>query len=519
MSSHPPHFSRLRSFFWPIYRHELKKLVPMLAIFFLTCFNYNILRNLKDTIVVTSTESGAAIIPFIKVYAVLPGAIITTLLFSYLSSRMSREKVVYCILSSFLAFFLLFAFVFYPNLETFHPTALAAALQKKAPVGLHGLIQVFSNWTFTLYYVSSELWGSLVLLVLFWGFVNEITSVEEATRFYAIFGVACNISNIFGGQAGLSLTLGSYNPAIPFGNTHWEQSVMLLNLLACAIILILMGIFWWINRYVVPDLPTNLQTTNTNNKKKLKMSFKDQFRLMMKNRYLMWVALIVLGYNITMNMVEVIWKNQLKLAYPSPTEFNIYMNNLSVYIGYAATFSGLFLSGQIIRKFGWMPSALVTPLLLFFSSSAFFFFLIFGEQVSGMTFALFSTTPLMLTVFFGGVQNCLVKACKYTFFDTTKELALIPLSSDLKLQGKAVIDGVGSRLGKSGGSLTLQMLLIFFSTLSASAPIASFIIMGFLLLWILSVFKTGHAFEELTSSQTVIPSPSDKPQSETAAST
>ena len=47
-------FGKLRSILWPVYRHELKKFVPMILIFFLLFFNYNILRTMKDALVVTA---------------------------------------------------------------------------------------------------------------------------------------------------------------------------------------------------------------------------------------------------------------------------------------------------------------------------------------------------------------------------------------------------------------------------------------------------------------------------------
>ncbi len=78
-----PEFSRWRSFIWPVHHFELKKLLPMLLIFFLVSFDYNILRTLKDTLVVTAKGSGAEVIPFIKVWGMFPGAIIMTYLFSY----------------------------------------------------------------------------------------------------------------------------------------------------------------------------------------------------------------------------------------------------------------------------------------------------------------------------------------------------------------------------------------------------------------------------------------------------
>ena len=59
-------FGKWRAFFWPIYRSELKKFVPMLLIFFLIAFNYNLLRASKDSLVVTARSSGAEALPFLK---------------------------------------------------------------------------------------------------------------------------------------------------------------------------------------------------------------------------------------------------------------------------------------------------------------------------------------------------------------------------------------------------------------------------------------------------------------------
>ena len=86
---------RFRSFFWPIYRSEYKKFIPMLIIFFLISFNYNLLRVAKETIIVTAPQSGAEAIPFIKVWVMLPMAFLLTSIFSKLSNRFGREKVFY----------------------------------------------------------------------------------------------------------------------------------------------------------------------------------------------------------------------------------------------------------------------------------------------------------------------------------------------------------------------------------------------------------------------------------------
>ena len=75
-------FGRWRSFFWPVHTFELKKILPMLLMFFCISFNYTILRDTKDTLIVTAPGSGAEAIPFIKVWLVVPSAIIFMLIFT-----------------------------------------------------------------------------------------------------------------------------------------------------------------------------------------------------------------------------------------------------------------------------------------------------------------------------------------------------------------------------------------------------------------------------------------------------
>src|SRR6202035_3811726 len=145
------------------------------------CFCYSILRNMKDSLVITA--SGAAVIPFIKVWVMLPTAVLLTYFFTRLSNHFSQENVFYIMVTVFLVFFALFAFVLYPLREWLHPTELGLRLKSISPVGFHGLIEMCCNWSFTVFYVMSELWSTTIMTVLFWGFANEITSVTEAKRF------------------------------------------------------------------------------------------------------------------------------------------------------------------------------------------------------------------------------------------------------------------------------------------------------------------------------------------------
>ena len=75
-------------------------------------------------------------------------------------------------------------------------------------------------------------------------------------------------------------------------------------------------------------------------------------------------------------------------------------------------------------------------------------------------------------------------------------MAFIPLDPVERVQGKAAIDGVISRLGKSGGSFIHQLLLIGFASLSMSAPIVSICVGIIISAWISAVNFIDKEFEQ-----------------------
>lgn len=468
----------------------------MILIIFLICFNYSILRNMKDAVVVTA--SGAEVIPFIKVWVMLPMAVLLTILFTKLSNRFSQERVFYIMTSGFLACFALFAFVVYPLRDVLHPHALADKMELILPLGFKGLISMFRHWTFTGFYVMSELWSSIILNVLFWGFANEVTRIGEARRFYSVFGIGSNIAAIAAGQAAIFLSDTSFFPDTFFsGREAWEQVQMVLVTVVVLCGITAMGLFRWMNKNVLNDPSFDEFHHNKRvAKAKGKLSFRESFSYLSNSKYLICIAIIVISYNLVINLVEVVWKDQLRLLYPDPSDFNTYMNNLTSAIGIIATMTALF-TAKIIGRFGWTKTALITPSILLATCIGFFSFLFFREYLAGLVVVLTGTTPLAIAVFFGGAQNCLSKAAKYSVFDTTSNMAYIPLSHESKLKGKAAIDGVGSRLGKSGGSLIHQGLLMIFSTLSASAPYVAGFLLVVIFFWIAATRALGRQFNEL----------------------
>jgi AAA family ATP:ADP antiporter len=499
-------FGKWRSFLWPIRRTELKKFLPMFFIFFLIAFNYNILRSYKDTIVVTASHSGAETIPFIKLWAVLPSAILFTILFTRISNRFNREKIFYITISIFIVFFFLFAFVLYPAQDFLHPNKLADDLQAILPSGFKGFIAIFRNWTFTLFYVMSELWSTAIFSVLFWGFANEVTSVDEARRYYGLLTFGGSLAGMFSGFSAIQFSSNLFFSWLPYGKNAWDQSIFFV---CCAIIvsgLITMAIFRWLITNVIGPSEKHFPQ-----KEKIKMSMRANFAYLARSRYLICIALIVFAYNVAINLTEVVWKDRIKALYPNSSDYNVYMGQVIFIAAVLASVAGLLTTSKVIQRYSWTTSALIPVVVVGSTGMIFFHFLFFPSHGMLWIPAFMQVSPLMLAVTLGSIQNCLSRSSKYTFFDATKEIAFIPLSPESKLKGKAAIDGVGSRLGKSGGSAIHQGLILIFSTVSASIPYVAAIFFVIVLIWGLAVVSLGKQFDELVSEKAKLDIPDQDP--------
>lgn len=478
----------IRSVLWPIYRHEIKKIIPMLIMIFLLSFNQCVLWNMKDSLVVTT--SGAEVIPFIKVWAILPGAVLLTLAFTYLSNRYSQEKVFYLLIGAFLLLYALFAFVLYPYRDQLHPFESANYLEGILPAGLRGLISMYRHWSFTLFYVICELWNTIVISVLFWSFINRVTRLPEAERFYGVMSIAYNLAVIIAGVvAVVMIRNGGFQEFIPFSQNAWEQTMMLLMLLVIVSGLLTIWAYRWVHQNVFNDGNyADLQEIKCT-EKKTKLSFVDSLQYVCRSKYLICIAVMVLGYSLSINLVEVVWKEQLRNLYPDILDYNNYISNLQIFQGLGAMIFSFGIAAMI-KRLGWTKLALATPVFMTITCTLFFGLLFFQDSLP--KFLMFEMSPLVFIVFFGAVQNTLSKAFKYSLFDSTKEMAFVPLSDEDKLKGKTAIDGVGVRLGKSGGSIIHQGLLILFVSIAASAPYVAAILLVVFILWILAVYRIRH---------------------------
>ncbi len=490
---------KLFDIIWPIEKHELKKFLPMAGLMICILFNYNSLRALKDALVVPNI--GAEAISFIKLYCVVPAAIVLMLVYAKLTNIASQQTIFYSFATFFLVWFIVFAFILYPNTATIHPDqkSVEQLIAEDVSLGIFTLdlvhfkwfLLIYSKWSFALFYVLAELWGSAMLSLMFWQFANHITQTKDARRLYPMFGFIGNIGLIIAGSAlnyFFSIQIES-DAALANNAINQDAHIAvqaLLSLTSISVILI-MCIFFYMQKYVLTDPQYLNATTKQTKENNHKLSLVGSFKVILSSKYLGHVVIIVLAYGIATNLVEGPWKAKVRALYPDTNAYACFMGNLSLYTGLASMLF-MIIGTNILTKFGWLVGALITPIVLCVTGVSFFIFVVFYNAAS-ISMVGVVLDPLLLAVVFGLIQNVLSKATKYSLFDPTKEMSYIPIDEELKTKGKAAVDIVGARVAKSGAALIQSGLFMIFpaATFVVISPYLMAIFVIVVLIWILNV--------------------------------
>ena len=491
-------FKGLRGILWPVHAFELKKFLPMGFMMMCILFNYTILRDTKDTLVVNAPCSGAESLSFLKLYGVTPFAIIFMIIFVKLANVLSRERLFYTVLAPFLVFFGIFGFILYPNRELFHMSlATMQGLQADFP-NLYWFIPVIGNWSFSLFYILSELWGSVVLSMLFWQFANQITKIVEAKRFYGLFGMIGNIGLLLSGPT--IMASATFAKTLPKDIDAFGVNLKILTSAVVIAGILVMVTYRWMNKNVLTDPSLYTPDEVTQKKSKPKLSLGQSFAYIMKNPYLGMIAIIVLSYGVAINLVEGVWKGQIKIAFPDMNDYNHFMGQFSTWTG-AITILLMVIGNNILRRLSWLNAAVITPIMLLVTS-AIFFFTVWSGMKSTPFAPLMGVTVVMVAVIVGQIQNVLSKGTKYSLFDSTKQMAYIPLDPEAKVKGQAAVEVVGGRAGKSGGAAVQSTLLAVIGgnvSLASLTYILGPLVIGICLVWTVTVLAWNRRFTKLVA--------------------
>lgn len=471
--------SKLRQAIFPIEDRELKKFIPFALIIFITVYNFTQLRNIKDTLVLTVPGSGAEALSYLKTMLVVPSVLLFSGLYVQLRNVYGFEKAYQMIVSGFLILFAIFNFLLYPNAEYLHASPETIATWKAAYPRIQFIFPVIGAWSYSLYYLMAEMWGTFCLSVLFWQFANENIGTHEAKRFYPQFLLVNAVATML---VGVTMKI--------------VGTIFRTNLVVIFSGLIMLATFRYVNKHVLSDPQYRKDVKDAPKKKKVKLTFSESMKELVSSPYIGLMSMIILAYGLTINMFEACWKSVASQYYPTQEAFFAMMSDYSFYTGITGIVLVLISKG-LLRRCGWLTTAIVTPLAICIAAGIYFSSIFFPETFAPWILAAGFSSPLAFTMFFGMFGVIFSKSSKYSFFDPTKELAYIPLDPDLRATGKAAADGVGGRLGKaSSGWIQMFLYALTGGTLKDIMPILAVIIIVWLSIWLVSVLRLSVMYKK-----------------------
>lgn len=449
----------------------------MFGIVCLLNMNYCLLRSARNALVVVDLGQGASSIPIFELCGTMPGAVVMVYLLTRLLNRFSIHKVFLITLAVFSGFFLFFAVGIYPSLHLWKET-----LAGWSWLPGHEWFSVLLPQGFSmLFFVMAELWKIALLTVLFWGLVNQYIPLTDAKRFYAPLMLGGSMGTMLSGPL-IKLCTSDY-----FSAGSWSRSLTLMMLS-----LALLGI-------ATAWLYTKLWREFAGPKKEEKkeeenISLWESIRLCLKSRYLLLLAWVTVADYVAYTLGEVIFLDVLKQKYPDPRLYCDYNGQLAFWSGLLTAISALIITPLILKKYRWVVASLVTPVCLLITEGAFFFTLWMPSH----------EMHLDLLVLLGTIFFCVVRAAKYTLFDTSKEISFLLLPSLEKMQGKLVIDGICSRIGRGGASLMSILLIQVCGGVLASAFVAGWIALAIGASCVFSTLKLGLLVDRQSKPEAIL---------------
>lgn len=259
-----------------------------------------------------------------------------------MSDLLSKKTLFYTTCVPFFLFFAFFDAVIYPNSDRLHPSLASVesllGISSGSGGGLNVLASIVAHWTSALFYVVAEIYSSVSVGLLFWQFANDVVSIDQAKRFYPLFAQMSGIAPVLAGQYVVHYASRADNFA-----TSLHRLTLAISFAGCMICLFYNASTNYLEKKEGLKVTSSSSDATPANikKKKPKMSMVESVKFLASSQYLRLIASLVLGYGLSINFTEVMWKSLVKKQYPNPLDYQRFMGNFSSAVG-ASTFIVIF---------------------------------------------------------------------------------------------------------------------------------------------------------------------------------
>jgi len=496
------------------------------ALGFFIILAYSILRVSKDALIISA--GGAEMLPLLKLLGVLPATILVSGLWDS-SKKKFKQNAPLAALAIFCVFFLVFVLAM-PHLNLIHSFSFAASFM---PAGISKMLQF---WMYSLFYIASEMWAVVMIEGVTKSLQNQILNKEQQKRMISSAAMFQSFGLIAAGYITTSVF------GIASLSLNAQIRILIFAFVACAIII--GALYKFANPdetkgTVVKDTEKNTtdesinaiakdlkeigaacHSINDSNKKlifnaeditinyNMNTEIKDHVHLQSKIcfaagddsywgpirsifRYstLRSVASVIMTYNISVVIFEVIWKNQVKIFCNSQAAltYGQFMGAFNMWTGIATI--ALCIMGPVISRIPPRIRNQITPIILLSLSIVFFGLLIAPTFMANLCPYLFATSlenHLAQIAYCGLILNATVKSSKYCTVDYGNTEFWGNTAKAITDSFQSNINTKFGKIGKAVGSSIILVLIIAVGSIANATLIIPLVLALTIITWMTS---------------------------------
>jgi AAA family ATP:ADP antiporter len=313
---------------------------------------------------------------------------------------------------------------------------------------------VLSNWVLYFYYLSVSLFAVLVTSQ-FWIIANMVYNAREAKRLFGFIGAGAIAGGIFGGY--LTTVLAS-----AFGNR-------IVILVAAILILFCIPILQHVWKLRIGKLSTFIRSQRKTTENE---SYVAPHRLVWQSKHLTFLAAIV-GVGVLMaKLVDFQFSDFANRAIPDSDELASFFGFWFSTFNVVALLIQLFLTNRLLAWLGITSNLLILPL---------------GIAIGCLLFLTFP--ELWVLIIIKGMDG----SFKQSINKAGIELSILPIPYHIKNQAKSFIDVVVDSIATGLAGL---LLIFVIRKLELSTSYITVIILLFLFIWMLLIYKLREAYFE-----------------------
>lgn len=411
---------------------------------------------MKDSMIL-SIGGGFKAVPILKAIGI-PFTILFSIIYNHFLNKYSIKNIfVYFMISTILCLyvfsFILIKHYMYIDRSTYNAMQTTIVM-----------------WPISIFYIISDFWIAASGSLLFWKMLNTSFNHEQAENNYNFFIAFGNLGMIISGSIGYM-----------FANQIKEgvliiQTISLIILFSISIIVILIY-------YLESSYLTKMRIEHMKNKPKIteKMSTWRSLQYLSNSRYLIKMFMIALILSVIHVISDNPFKKLIHEEFPIIYDLIGFMSISNILMGIFSILINIQ-SRKIFNKFGWINSAIVTPILIGSMSIILCIGLYYNYYINQQ-----------VLLFIGTLQFIVSKGLKSSLFVFTFEMLFIPLNLEMQKKGKIAISLIASRIGKTIGSI----ILILIQDYSNFLLINSIIIFILCSVWIYIVYKIYTQYKKL----------------------